>query len=176
MCHRDKIDPQRLGVCETSIRDILTNEKDIIVLPISGNSSCPDVSLKIFREGLSDYAPITQSASEDQDMPAAPQGGPSNIADPESQDTSNLSGLQLEESSAMSVEDYYATAEEEVGKTVEPNEPSEWMSRLIDGIDIVKSVIDECAGAHPAASIAWIIISPCINVSTSLIGSRTITS
>ena len=76
-------------------------------------------------------------------MSAAPQGGPSNVADPESHDTSDLSGLQPEETSAMSVEDYYATAVEVVRETVKLNfERSEWMSRLIDGFDIVKSVID----------------------------------
>ncbi|SJL09139.1 uncharacterized protein ARMOST_12515 [Armillaria ostoyae] len=161
-CFRDKEDRQCLGVCETSIREVLTNETDIIVLPISSDSSCPDVSLKIFREGLSDYSPITQLASKDQDMSAAPQSGPSNIADPERQDTSDLSGLQPEETS---VEEYYATAEEVVGETVKLNfERSEWMSRLIDGFDIVKSVIDAFTSAHPAASIAWGAISPCISI------------
>ncbi|PBK59540.1 hypothetical protein ARMSODRAFT_775903 [Armillaria solidipes] len=97
-------------------------------------------------------------------MSAAPQGGPSNVADPESQDTSDLSGLQPEETSAMSLEDYYATAEEVVGKTTKPSEPSEWISRLIDGFDIVKSVIDAFTNAHPAASIAWGVISPCVSI------------
>ncbi len=76
-------------------------------------------------------------------MSAAPQSGPSNFMDSENQDTSTLSSLQPEETSAMSVEDHYATAEEVVGETVKLNlEHSEWMSRLIDGFDIVKSVID----------------------------------
>ncbi len=76
-------------------------------------------------------------------MSAAPQSGPSNVMDLENQDTSALSGLQPEETSAMSVEDYSATAEEVVEETVKLNfEHSEWMSRLIDGFDVVKSVID----------------------------------
>ncbi len=76
-------------------------------------------------------------------MSAAPQSGPSDTADPESQDTSDLSGLQSKETSTMSVEDCHTTAEEVVGETVKLNfEHSEWTSRLIDGFDIVKSVID----------------------------------
>ncbi|PBK89084.1 hypothetical protein ARMGADRAFT_351318 [Armillaria gallica] len=126
--------------------------------------SCANASLKIFRGDATDYSRITQSASEDQDMSAAPQGGLLNVADDESQDTSDLSGLQPEETSAMSVEGYYAIAEEVVGKTVKPNEPSEWISRLVDGFDIVKSVIDAFTSAHPAASIAWGVISPCVSI------------
>ncbi len=114
-----------------------------IIIPIRSKLSCANVSLKIFREGASDYSPITQSASEDQDMSAPSQSGPSNFMDLENQDTSALSSLQPEETSAASVEDYYATAEEVVGETVKLDfEHSEWMSKLIDGFDIVKSVID----------------------------------
>ncbi len=75
-------------------------------------------------------------------MSAAPQSGSSNIADPESQDTSDFSGRQPEETSAMSMEDYCAAAGKVVEETIEPNEPSEWISKLIDGIDIVKGMID----------------------------------
>ncbi len=76
-------------------------------------------------------------------MLAAPQSGPSNSMDLENQDTSALSSLQPEETSAMLVEDYYAAVEEVVGETIKLDfKHSEWMSRLIDGFDIVKSVID----------------------------------
>ncbi|PBK89472.1 hypothetical protein ARMGADRAFT_1015119 [Armillaria gallica] len=85
-CRQGKGKSQCLGFCEASIQDVLIGETDIITLSISSNSPCPDVSLKIFREGASDYSAITQSASEDQDMSAAPQSGPSNTVDPESLD------------------------------------------------------------------------------------------
>ena len=104
--------------------------------------SCPNASLKIFREDATDYSPTTQSASEDQDMSAAPQSGPSNFMDPESQDTSDLSGFQLQAISARSVEDDWATAGKVIEDTAKPNDPSEWISKLTDGIDTVKSLID----------------------------------
>ncbi len=75
-------------------------------------------------------------------MSAASQSGPSNTVDPESQDTSDLSIVQPEEISARSMEDYCAAAGKVIEDTAKPNEPSEWISRLIDGVDIVKSVID----------------------------------
>ncbi|KAK0235077.1 hypothetical protein EDD85DRAFT_954607 [Armillaria nabsnona] len=164
-CRRGEGEYRCLGFCGASIQDVLIGETEIIIMSVGSNSSHPNVSLKIFREGGSDYSSIAQSASEDHDMAAAPQSGPSNTADPESQDTSDLSGLQPEETFTMSVEDYQATAEEVVGETVKLNfEHSEWMSRLIDGFDIVKSVIDACTSAHPAASIAWGVISPCVSI------------
>ncbi len=158
-------------------------------MSINSNSSCPNVSLKIFREGASDYSAITQSASEDLDMSATLQSGPSNIVDPENQDTSNLSGLQPEEISARSVEDYCAAAGKVVEETVEPTEPPGWISKLIDGIDTVKGMIDAVKDVsrflvidflvlikhcqlHPAAAIAWGIISSGVTVSISLLESR----
>ncbi len=111
-------------------------------MSIGSNSACPNVSLKIFREGASDYSLITRPASEDQDMLTAPQSGPSDTVDPESQDTSDLSGLQVDEIPARSVEDDWSTAGKLVEETAKPDEPSEWISKLIDGIDTVKSVID----------------------------------
>ncbi|KAK0235086.1 hypothetical protein EDD85DRAFT_66181 [Armillaria nabsnona] len=171
-CRRGKGEYQCLGFCGASIQDILIGKTDIIAMSISSNSSCPNVSLKIFREGASDYSAITQSASEDQDMSAAPQNGPSNIVDPESQDTSDLSGLQPEEISARSVEEYCAAARKVVEETVEPTEPPGWISRLIDGIDTVKGMVDAVKDLHPAAAIAWGIISSCVTVSISLPGSR----
>ncbi len=104
--------------------------------------SCANASLKIFREDATDYSPITQSACEDQDMSAAPQSGLSNDVDSESQDTSALSCLRPEKISARSVEDYCAAAGKVVGETVKPNDPSEWISKLIDGIDTAKDMID----------------------------------
>ncbi|PBK66183.1 hypothetical protein ARMSODRAFT_372131 [Armillaria solidipes] len=130
-------------------------------MSIGSNSSCPNVSLKIFREDASDYSSITQ---EGQGMLATSQSDPSNIVDPASQDTSDLSGLQPEEISARSVEDYWATAGKVVEETAKPNEPSEWISNLIDGIDTVQNVIDAFKDVHPAASIAWGIISSCVNI------------
>ncbi len=53
-----------------------------------------------------------------------------------------MSGLQPKEIFARSLEDYCAAAGKVVEETVEPNEPSEWISKLIDGIDIVKGMID----------------------------------
>ncbi|PBK89506.1 hypothetical protein ARMGADRAFT_1033073 [Armillaria gallica] len=90
--------------------DILIGKNDGTIVPICGKLSYANASLKIFREGLSNYSPIIQSANEDQDMSAIPQSSPSNTADPESQDTSDLSGLQPEDTSAMLVEDCHATA------------------------------------------------------------------
>ncbi|KAK0421923.1 hypothetical protein EV421DRAFT_1951051 [Armillaria borealis] len=130
-------------------------------MSIGSNSSCLNVSLKIFREGASDYSSITQ---EDQGMLATPQSGPSNIVDLQSQDTSDLWGLQPEEISARSMEDDWATAGQVVKVTAKPNEPSEWISKLTNGIDTVKSLIDAVKDLHPAASIAWGIISSCVNI------------
>ncbi len=113
-----------------------------VIIPMYCKFSCPNASLKIFREDATDYSPTTQSASEDQDMSAAPQSGPSNFMDPESQDTSDLSGFQLQAISARSVEDYCAAAGKVVGETAKPKDPSEWISKLIDGIDTVQDVID----------------------------------
>ncbi|SJL09151.1 uncharacterized protein ARMOST_12527 [Armillaria ostoyae] len=164
-CCQDKGEYRNLGCSEAIIRDVLIGENDTIIIPIRGKLSCANTSLKISQGDVTDYSRITQSASEDQDMSAAPQGGPSHIADPKSQDTSDLSGLQPEETSAMPVEDYYAAVEEVVGETVKLNfERSEWMSRLIDGFNIVKSVIDAFTSAHPTASIAWGVISPCVSI------------
>ncbi len=75
-------------------------------------------------------------------MLTALQSGPSNTVDPESQDTSDLSGLQADEISTRSVEDDWSTAGKLVEETAKPNEPSEWISKLIDGIDTVQDVID----------------------------------
>ncbi len=111
-------------------------------MSIGSNSSCPNVSLKIFREGASDYSPIAQSASEVQDMLATPQSALSNTVYPESQDTSDLSGMQPEEISARSVEDDWATAGKVIDDTAKPSDPSEWISKLTDGIDTVKGLID----------------------------------
>ncbi|KAK0235107.1 hypothetical protein EDD85DRAFT_954627 [Armillaria nabsnona] len=133
-------------------------------MSIGSNSSYPDISLKIFRDGASDYPPITQSANEDQDVLDAPQSGPSNNADPDIQETSDLSGLQPEEFSARYVEDYRAAAGKVVEDTVEPDEPSEWISKLIDGIDTVKGMIDAVKDLHPAASIAWGFVSTCFDI------------
>ncbi len=122
-------------------------------------------------------------------MSAAPQSGPSNIVDPESQDTSGLSGLEPEKIPVRSVEDYCAAAGRVVEETVEPTEPPGWISTLIDGIDTVKGMIDAVKDVsrflmidfwiliqhrqlHPAAAIAWGIVSSCVNVSVSLLGSR----
>ncbi len=41
-----------------------------------------------------------------------------------------------------SVEDYHAAAGKVIEETVEPNEPSEWISTLINSIDTVKGMID----------------------------------
>ncbi|PBK84337.1 hypothetical protein ARMGADRAFT_610783 [Armillaria gallica] len=163
-CRRSKGEYQCLGFCGESIQDVLIGETDIIALSITSNSSCPNISLKIFREGASDYSAITQSSSEDLDMSAAPQSGPSNIVDPESQDTSGLSGLEPEEIPVRSVEDYCAAAGRVVEETVEPTEPPRWISTLIDGIDTVKGMIDAVKDLHPAAAIAWGIVSSCVNV------------
>ncbi|KAK0235058.1 hypothetical protein EDD85DRAFT_65629 [Armillaria nabsnona] len=163
-CRRGKGEYQCLGFCGASIQDVSIGETDIIAVSISSNSSCPNVSLKIFREGASDYSAITQSASEDLDMSAAPQSGPSNIVVPESQDTSGLSGLEPEEIPARSVEDYCAAAGRVVEETVEPTEPPGWISTLIDGIDTAKGMIDAVKDLHPAAAIAWGIVSSCVNV------------
>ncbi|KAK0443059.1 uncharacterized protein EV420DRAFT_1649347 [Desarmillaria tabescens] len=159
-CRRGK-GSQCLGMCGTSIRDILIGETDIIVLSISSNSSCPNISLKIFREGATDYSSIAGSAGEDQDadMSTTTQSG-----FPGSQQTSDLSGSQLVATSAKSVEEYWATAGKVVEETAKPIEPSEWISELIDGVDTVKSVIDAFKDLHPAASIAWGIITSSINV------------
>ncbi|SJL09166.1 uncharacterized protein ARMOST_12542 [Armillaria ostoyae] len=152
-CRRGEGDYQCLSFYGASIQDVLIGETDIIVMSISSNSPCPNVSLKIFREGASNYSLITRPASEDQDMLT----GPSDTVDPESQDTSDLSGLQADKIPARSVEDDWSTARKLVEETAKPDEPSEWISKLIDSIDIVKSL-------HPAASIAWGIISSCVNV------------
>ncbi len=63
------------------------------------------------------------------------QSGPSNTVDPESQGISDLSNMEP-------VEDYCAAAGKVVEETVKPNEPSEWISQLISGIDTVQNVID----------------------------------
>ncbi|KAK0437757.1 uncharacterized protein EV420DRAFT_1651737 [Desarmillaria tabescens] len=110
-------------------------------MSINNNSSCPNVALKIIREG------------------AATQSG-----FPGSQQTSYLSGSQLVATSAMSVEDHCATAGKVIEETAKPIEPSEWISKLIDGVDTVKSVIDALKDLHPAASIACGIVLSCINV------------
>ncbi|KAK0437751.1 uncharacterized protein EV420DRAFT_1342533 [Desarmillaria tabescens] len=160
-CRRGKGEYQCLGMCGASIGDVLIGETDIIVMSINSNSSCPNVVLKIFREGATDYSSIAGSAGEDQDsdMSTATQNG-----FPESQDTSELSGSQLVATSATSVEDHCATAGRVVKETARPVEPSEWISKLIDGMDTVKSIIEAFKDLHPAASIACGIIFSCINV------------
>ncbi len=110
-----------------------------IIIPIRSKLSCANASLKIFWVDATDYPPITQFASEDQGMSAAPQTGTSNTIDRGTQDVSDLSGLQSE---ATSVEDYWATAGKVIEDTAKPNDPSEWISKLTDGIDTVKSLID----------------------------------
>lgn len=75
-------------------------------------------------------------------MSATSQSGPSNSIDPRTQTASDLSGLQPEATSVRSVENGWAAAGKVVEDTVEPNEPSEWISKFTDGIDTVKSMID----------------------------------
>ncbi len=112
-----------------------------VIIPTYCKFSCPNASLKIFREDATDYSPTTQSASEDQDMSAAPQSGPSNLWIPKVRYL-RLVGFQLQAISARSVEDYCAAAGKVVGETAKPKDPSEWISKLIDGIDTAKDVID----------------------------------
>ncbi len=113
-----------------------------IIIPIRGKLSCANAELKIFRDDATDYPSITQSASEDQDMSAASHSGPSNSIDLRTQTASDLSGPQPEATSARSVENVWAAAGKVVEDTVEPNEPSEWISKCTAGIDTVKSMID----------------------------------
>ncbi len=115
----------------------------IIIIPIRSKLAYANVSLKIFREDATDYPPITHSAGEDQDMSAAPPSGPSNTIDSRTQDASDLSqSLQPEAIAVSSVEDYWATAGKIVEETARPNDPSKWISKLIDGIDTVENVVD----------------------------------
>ncbi len=113
-----------------------------INVDIQSKSSCPDASLKIFRE---DPAEITQSAGEDQDVgiSAAPnlKSRLWKIIGRGNQDTSTLPGLQLRPISAASVEDDYAIAKKAVEETPKPNEPSEWVSLLINGVHTVESMV-----------------------------------
>ncbi|KAK0421920.1 hypothetical protein EV421DRAFT_589816 [Armillaria borealis] len=49
--------------------------------------------------------------------------------------------------------------------TAKPNDPSEWISKLTDGIDTVKGLIDAGQGPTPCClRIAWGIISSCVNI------------
>ncbi|PBK89080.1 hypothetical protein ARMGADRAFT_351055 [Armillaria gallica] len=153
-CRQDKGEYRVLGCSEAVMRDILIGEDDTIIIPIRGKLSCANTSLKIFRDNATDYPPITQSACEDQDMSAASQSSPSNSIDPRTQTASDLSGLQPEATSVRSVENDWAAAGKVVEDTVEPNEPSEWISKFIDGIDTL----------HPAASIALDIVFACVNI------------
>ncbi len=149
-----------LGFAQAWIQDILIGKNDseleylysllspskiyapVVIIPMYCKFSYPNATLKIFREDATNYSPITQSASEDQNMSAAPQSGPSNFMDPRSQDTSDLSGFRPQAISARVVEDYCAAAGKVVGETAKPNDPSEWISKLIDGINTAKDMID----------------------------------
>ncbi len=75
-------------------------------------------------------------------MLATQQSALLNTVYPETQDTSDLSGMQPEEISARSVEDDWATAGKVIEDTAKPSDPSEWISKLTDGIDTVKGLID----------------------------------
>ncbi|KAK0235092.1 hypothetical protein EDD85DRAFT_967501 [Armillaria nabsnona] len=163
-----KAKSQCLGFYEGSIRDILigrSESSDTIDIPMTSKLSFSNTSLRIFREDAIDHSPITQSADEDRDVDtsAALQSWPSNTIDPGGQNASDLSGPQSEAISATSVEDDRAAAGK-VMETAKPNEPSEWISKLIHGIDIVKGMIDAVKDVHPAASIAWGFVSICVSI------------
>ncbi|SJL09142.1 uncharacterized protein ARMOST_12518 [Armillaria ostoyae] len=154
---------QCLGFYEGPIRDVLIGGSDTIVIPMSNELPCLNTYFKIFREDATDYSPITQSADGDRDVDtsAAIQSGPSNTIDPGSQNASDLSGPQPGAIPATSVEDDRAIAAK-VMETAKPKDPSEWISKLTDGVDIVEHVIDVFKDVHPAASIACSFISICI--------------
>ncbi|SJL09132.1 uncharacterized protein ARMOST_12508 [Armillaria ostoyae] len=130
-----------------------------IDVDIQSKSSCPGLSLKIVREPA---AEIRQAAGEDQYIGSSTlKGRRRKIFGRRNRDTSNLQGLHL---GPTSVEDDHAIAKKVVEETSKPKEPSEQVSNLINGISTVKSMIDAVADLHPAASIAWGIVSSGVDI------------
>ncbi|KAK0235056.1 hypothetical protein EDD85DRAFT_938360 [Armillaria nabsnona] len=150
-----------LGFYQASIGEIVIGKDNTINVDIQSKSSCPGLSLKIFREPATE---IRQSAGEDQNIGISTPKGRRwslRIFGHRNQDTSNLSGLQP---GPTSVEDGYAIAKKAVEETSKPKEPSERVSNLINGVGTVKSMIDAVMDLHPAASIAWGIVSSGVDI------------
>ncbi|KAK0495716.1 hypothetical protein EDD18DRAFT_1354219 [Armillaria luteobubalina] len=151
-----------LGFYEAPTREIVIGKNNTINVDIQCKSSGPSLSLKFF---LEDQAEITQSAEGI--LTIAPQPSPTRqwkIFGHRNPDTSNLLGLWLRSMSATLIEDDYATAGRVIQETPKPKEPSQWVSRLIDGVDTVETMIDSFKDVHPAASVAWGFISSGVKI------------